>query len=382
MQPTFKPILKPLMRNGDVLRIGFEREVYELEDADGAIERFLTALDGTLSIEEIAALHDLSTDEVRDALATFDELGFLDDKSAVSDRMTDRDRERYRANLTYYSNFSKLEHSPAVYQQRVQDATVAVLGLGGASLIAAALAGLGVGKIIGLDCDQVELSNLNRQFVFREDDIGKLKTDAVAEHLHRLNRDIEVVTHNQLVTSAASLLPVLEGADLVVNMIDTPSLISARWVNSACVHLGLPVLLGGIGNNRVMYQRFVPHEHGCYDCFLIHCLQLDQTGELELRALYGQVFENRNTAMAPHVAMLSGFISTEVSKHFAGYASPMPPSSSVELDLITMELKHSGPWQRYAECPTCGEARHAREDIEPVELDALITIAKERMMQR
>ncbi|TCP49178.1 molybdopterin/thiamine biosynthesis adenylyltransferase [Tumebacillus sp. BK434] len=381
MRPKFKPILKPLMRNGDFLRVGMETNVYDLEDPDGQIERFLSSLDGTLTIDDIAAASGLSGEEVQGALETFNELGFLDDAAAPVGNLTERDLDRYRANLTYFTNYSTLEQSKLEYQQRLKDSTVAVLGLGGASLMAAGLAGLGVGKIIGLDCDRVELSNLNRQYIYREDDIGKLKTDAVAEHLRRLNRDLEVVTYNQKVTTAESLLDVIADADLVINGIDTPTMIASRWVNSACVHLEKPMLLGGVTNNRLLWQRFLPHSHGCYDCFLIHCLRLDPDAAMQLRALYGQVFESRNTAMSPHVALLSGFITSEVAKHLAGYAEPMLPSTTMEMDLVTMAMKQSDPFTRLENCPTCGAGKHERAGIEPVELEELIQVSQAEALQ-
>lgn len=382
MRPKFKQILKPLMRKGDFLRVGFESNVFELDDPNGQIEQFLTALDGTLTIEELAVASGLSVEEVQDAVATFDELGFLDDAAAPTGNLTEHDLERYRANLTYFSNYSSLGQSRLDYQQRLKESTVAVLGLGGASLIAAGLAGLGVGKIIGLDCDEVELSNLNRQYIYREDDIGKLKTVAVAEQLHSLNRNLDVVTYNQRVSSAESLLEVIADADLVINGIDTPAIIAARWVNSACVHLEKPMLLGGVTNNRLLWQRFLPHSHGCYDCFLIHCLRLDPDSEEQLRALHGAVFESRNTAMAPHVALLSGFITSEVAKHLAGYAEPMLPSATIEMDMITMAMKQAEPFPRDENCPTCGAQKLERDNIEPVGLDELIAVAKAGVLQQ
>ena len=59
--------------------------------------------------------------------------------------------------------------------KKIKDSHVLILGLGGAIQDVATLASLGVGKITGLDFDTVERSNLNRQYIYKEDDIGKLK---------------------------------------------------------------------------------------------------------------------------------------------------------------------------------------------------------------
>lgn len=380
MRPKLKATLKPWMRDADVIRIGFDREVFELEDADGQIERFLSILDGTLSVEEIAAHSGLTLDEVQEALVTFDDLGFLVDAQVPAGSLTARDLERYRANGNFFANFATLQHSPWIYQQRLKGSTVAVLGLGGASLVAAGLVGLGVGKIIGLDYDQVELSNLNRQYIYRETDLGKLKTEATAEQLRNLNPDVEIVTYNLKVTAKADLLEILQEADLVINGIDTPAVMAARWVNAACVQLQKPMLQCGIFHNRVQLYRFLPHAHGCFDCMLLHALQTDPDSELMVRVMNGQVFQNRNTAMAPHVSVLSGFITSEVSKELAGYAPPLLPSTALEMDMLALQMRITEPFPRSAECPTCGEHRQG-EHREPCDLEELIEVAKKQVMQ-
>jgi len=100
--------------------------------------------------------------------------------------------EKYKTNLNYYENFTSLEESKIDVHERFRKATVLVLGLGGSSTILLALAGMGIGKIIGVDFDVIDTSNLSRQFMYRETDIGKLKTDATVEHISNYNSDTEI----------------------------------------------------------------------------------------------------------------------------------------------------------------------------------------------
>ena len=78
---------------------------------------------------------------------------------------------------------------------RLRAATVGIAGLGGlGSNVAVALTRSGVGRLILADCDRVEESNLNRQQYVRAD-IGRLKTEALAEYLRRIDPDLQLVTH-------------------------------------------------------------------------------------------------------------------------------------------------------------------------------------------
>ena len=78
-------------------------------------------------------------------------------------------------------------------QESLRRARVLVAGVGGlGTIVAADLAAAGVGFLRLADNDRVELSNLNRQFLFRPDDIGREKTLAAMERLHLLNPEIQV----------------------------------------------------------------------------------------------------------------------------------------------------------------------------------------------
>ena len=107
----------------------------------------------------------------------------------------------------------------AMLQSRFSSATVAICGLGGlGSNIAIALARAGVGKLILIDFDRVDLSNLHRQ-QYRATQIGRYKTEALAENLREIApyTEIETVTRRITEDNACSLL---KGADIVCEAFD------------------------------------------------------------------------------------------------------------------------------------------------------------------
>ena len=104
-------------------------------------------------------------------------------------------------------------------QERFSAATVAVCGLGGlGSNIAIALARAGIGKLILVDFDKVDLTNLHRQ-QYKAAQIGMYKTEALAENLREINPYIELETHTVRIT-VENALPLLKNTDVICEAFD------------------------------------------------------------------------------------------------------------------------------------------------------------------
>lgn len=109
-------------------------------------------------------------------------------------------------------------HTPGVHE-KVKAATVGIAGLGGlGSVIAVALARVGVGKLILADFDVVEPSNLNRQQYF-VDQLGLLKTEALVANLRRINPYVELETH-AVRLSPENILPIFGDVDVMIEAFD------------------------------------------------------------------------------------------------------------------------------------------------------------------
>ena len=108
----------------------------------------------------------------------------------------------------------------AACQARLREARVVVIGLGGlGAWVLWALAAAGVGELVGVDGDAVELSNLKRQTLYREQDLGKRKALATARTLAEFNSSIPFDAVDRRL-EAAEVAAVVEGADFVVEAAD------------------------------------------------------------------------------------------------------------------------------------------------------------------
>ena len=134
-------------------------------------------------------------------------------------------------------------HTPKVYD-KLKKGKVAILGLGGlGSNIAISLARIGVGKLVLIDYDVIEPSNLNRQQYYI-DDIGKLKTEGMKEHIEKINPFLDVQTHNIYITK--NNMSILEDVDIIIEAFDDPAC-KAEISNFVLLHMRDKYLIASSG---------------------------------------------------------------------------------------------------------------------------------------
>lgn len=129
-------------------------------------------------------------------------------------------------------------------QMLLQSSTAAVIGAGGLGApVLTYLAAAGVGNILVIDKDAVEESNLNRQFLYSREDIGRKKAEAAKEKLKKQNPQIKVTAFSDAFTEENGR-ELLKGADVVVDCVD--SVKTRILVNKICLLLRIPLVEGGI----------------------------------------------------------------------------------------------------------------------------------------
>ncbi|MBJ67085.1 MAG: molybdopterin biosynthesis protein MoeB [Gemmatimonadetes bacterium] len=149
-------------------------------------------------------------------------------------------------------------------QQKLLKGRVLLVGAGGLGCPTALyLAAAGIGQIGLVDADVVDKSNLQRQVLFGESDVGRPKVEAARDRLLDLNPGIEVRTHYELLTSH-NVNEVMAEYDIIVNGCDN---FPTRYlVNDAAVLTGKPVVDGSIFRFEGQATVYVPGEGPCYRC--------------------------------------------------------------------------------------------------------------------
>ncbi len=129
-------------------------------------------------------------------------------------------------------------------------------------MVAVFLALMGVGKLILVDMDTVELSNLNRQLLFTEKDIDEYKARVAAEKLREINPNVYVIDRNESLVNVPRRY--FEESDVIVDGLDNFE--ARRWLNSVCVGLNKPLVHGGMYGWYGNVQVVIPYVTPCLDC--------------------------------------------------------------------------------------------------------------------
>ncbi len=149
-------------------------------------------------------------------------------------------------------------------QEKLKRAKVIIAGAGGLGSPASIyLAAAGVGTIRIIDHDIVELSNLNRQVLHWDEDIGKRKVDSALEKLKRLNQGVKIEAIGETIT-ADNVSQLVAGFDLIVDAMDN---LATRYVlNKAAVERNMPFFHGAVYGFEGRVMTIIPGQTACLWC--------------------------------------------------------------------------------------------------------------------
>lgn len=169
--------------------------------------------------------------------------------------MNDFEREKYSRQILLFGEEG---------QEKLKNAKVLVAGVGGlGSPVSTYLAIAGVGKIILADFDSVDPSNLNRQFLHHQKDIGRLKIESAKEKLLSMNPDIEVETIAEMLTES-NLETLVPECDVIVDALD--NLETRHMLNRLVIKRRIPLIHGAVTGYDGQVTTIVPGKTPCFYC--------------------------------------------------------------------------------------------------------------------
>jgi molybdopterin/thiamine biosynthesis adenylyltransferase len=232
---------------------------------------------------------------------------------------------------------------PPGHPHTLRDARALIIGVGGlGSPAAMALGAAGVGTLGLVDPDLVELSNLHRQPLYHEADLGTAKVDAAAARLRAAHRDLRVETHRLRFDPDAAA--VLDGFDVVLDGTDS---VAAKFaVNDAAVARGVPLVHAGAVGTRAQLLTILPGETACYRCLF------------EEPPPPGEVVSCEQAGILGPVVVAAGSLQAAEAIRLLGGATPLFAGRLLAFDV------HAGSWRTVRVrarrgCPACGLHRDA-----------------------
>lgn len=334
----------------------------DIDDPDGDVAALLALLDGTRSSAEIQKEFEESRPrsalKVPEALAQFDEASVLVDADA-STTLDSYQKERWKRNLGFFETYADLARSKYSAQERLRDFKVALLGLGGVgSHVSLDLLGLGITDLRVLDFDKVELSNLNRQILYRESDIGERKLPAAVSRLREYSPKAHIEGLELRLSSVEDVKNAIADRDYVICCVDRPKVQVTRWVNQACVETGVPFTAGGVQTQRSLLYLVIPGVTGCTECWS-RSAAIDEDEEAVLAEMDTRHGADPGigpdlAAFGPMVTVLTSLIITELVRYATGIAPPIAAGRLVEMHFGDLALQEAERWDRMPDCPVCG----------------------------
>ena len=236
------------------------------------------------------------------------------------------DLERYNRNIL-------IEKIGVDGQLKLLNSKVLIAGSGGlGSTVIATLASIGIGTLGLVDNDVLELSNLNRQFIHKFENIGKDKVQSAKEWITSYNPDIEVNLHKTRLNKD-NAKEIVQHYDLVIDCFDSYE--SKFLLNEVCVRNKKPLIHGGVTEFFGQVTIIIPDKSACLNC----------------------LFPNSQTAyvikgvISPAVSTIASIEAMEAVKYLLGFDGL----------LINQLLTYNGLKQEYKKiklaknntCPVC-----------------------------
>ena len=249
--------------------------------------------------------------------------------------------------LDRFSRQVMLEEIGYEGQLKLKNAKVCVVGTGGlGNPIISRLAAMGVGTLRIVDRDIVELSNLHRQTMFDEDDVGAVKVEAASKKIRKLNPQC-VVEALAVSVNDYTALEVVEGCDVIIDALDS---VNARYaLNKACVKFGIPFVTGAAVGVSGQAFTVIPGETACYHC-MFPALDEDTMPTCSIEGVHPSI-----------LSIVGGIEVAEAVKVIIGKKRPSLSERILHIDLENMDFSSVKTF-RAEECSVCGSGKSNNDD--------------------
>ena len=217
-------------------------------------------------------------------------------------------------------------------QQKLKKSKAVILGIGGVGCPAALyLAAAGIGEILLVDHDCVEIGNLNRQILFTTSDVGKSKALAAGERISSLDPGIKVTAMVQEITSE-NIHRLIRDADILLDCLDRNK--NRLLVNDACVNYSIPAIHSFAQDFSGQLLAVLPGQTACLRCIM------DES--------YPESFDT------PVIGVATGMIGVAAAAQAIRILTGLTPIENVRLiyDLIFSEVIKI-PAEKDTSCPVC-----------------------------
>ena len=283
------------------------------------------------------------SDGMNTKLGNDDEIYILPAVAGGSEDLSSKELDRFSRQVM-------LEEIGYNGQVKLKNSRVCIVGTGGlGNPIATRLAAMGVGKLRIVDRDVIELSNLPRQTMFDENDVGQVKVEVAAKKLARINPACRIEALAVSVNDYTAL-EVVRDCDVVIDALDS---VNARYaLNKACIKFDIPFVTGAAVGVSGQAFTIMPGTSACYHC-MFPGLDEDSMPTCSIEGVHPAV-----------LSIVGGIEVAEAVKVVLG-RKPSLSEKMIHVDIESLDFTTTRTF-RVKECPVCGsgiQQEPAREEL-------------------
>ena len=288
------------------------------------------------------------SDGMNTVLNNGDEVYILPAVAGGSDELSKKELDKFSRQVM-------LEEIGYQGQIKLKNSKICVVGVGGlGNPITTRLAAMGVGTLRIVDRDVIELSNLHRQTMFDEDDVGQVKVEVAAKKLQKLNPDCKIEALAVSVNDYTAL-EVVQGCDVIVDALDS---VNARYaLNKACVKFGIPFVTGAAVGVSGQVFTILPGTSACYHC-MFPALDEESMPTCSIEGVHPSI-----------LSIVGGIEVAEAVKVVMG-KKPSLSDKILHVDIENLDFTSTRTF-RVEECPVCGSGKREETVKEELILEEL-----------
>jgi molybdopterin/thiamine biosynthesis adenylyltransferase len=249
--------------------------------------------------------------------------------------------DRYATNMAYF--LSQGQDKKKI-QRKISEFKILVLGLGGSSFLMQELSMMGIGYIYGVDYDSVEMKNLTRQSLYREEDIGEKKAEAAKRNIRKMNSGVKVDVLDIKIVCKDQVKEILarDKFDLVVSFIDEPLIESTLWVDQACMECKVKVMSGGVWSNKINiklhdYQNNTLSE-SVFENKIEEQKNMSDEAKEYIEKIRNKKIKNLNNTSTFSSGLVGSLMANEIYKIISNSQFALSHLESITMDINTYEV--------------------------------------------
>ena len=355
MKPKLNSAVSVVRVNENLLEFfkSNSRQQVRMKVENDLILNIVCDMDGEKDVDELSQKYSVHKDDLLALIRFLISRGLLDVLEPKSDFAK---YDKFRRVINFLGDFSHSHEHLVEMWENLQKSCVLIVGLGAVgSWVACNLVQSGVENLILMDADDVDITNLHRQYGYVETDVGKKKADVLELRLKEYNPSINIKKSYSFLDENSLAQYDKTKIDLIINCADKPTVdMTSLWIGEYAMKRNIPHIVGGGYNLHLSLigQTVIPHKSACVKCFQ---KTLEEENKIDQTRIKKLAVKNRKVgSFGPMCSLIASMVGMEAIKILSACTTPANINRRGEFDIYTMDVSYK-TFERRKDCEWCGK---------------------------